>query len=137
MNSTKHLTERRKHRRYQRQMDLALKSASGEDLAVRTINISRSGAYCESPVAIPVMTRLHVRIELPGPGRSACVDCVECGGVVVRSEEKPGDKAPDARPYRLAIFFDRMSEVAAARFARFLEPDASGEGIGVELPLEE
>ena len=115
--------------------DVALRTPQGADVVARTVNISRNGAYCRASAPIPLMTALHVRIELPGPGQSKVVECVECGGVVVRAQKRTSVPADEPHPYEIAIFFNRMSEASAAKLARFLHD--AGPALGVDLPLED
>lgn len=116
-------------------MDVALRTPQGADVVARTVNISRNGAYCRASAPIPIMTALRVRIELPAAGQSSVMECVECGGVVVRAEKKTAAPADERHPYEIAIFFNRMSEAAAAKLARFLH--SSGPALAVDLPVED
>jgi hypothetical protein len=126
--------ERRKYPRFSKRMQFRLKSPDG-DITARSINLSRNGVYCWVPAPVPVMTKLNVHLEMPCVGRKPHSASVECGGVVVRSERpaKPARRNPG---YHIAIFFNRVNEVAMARFAKFFEKPAS-RPISVSLPLEE
>jgi hypothetical protein len=128
--------ERRKCQRFDRVVDLAVSVNGKADYVGRSINLSCNGAYCAVSQPIPVMTALHVRIQLPGAGRSHAIECVECGGVVVRSEPSHGNGGK--HPYHVAIFFNHISQAAVAKFARFFEqPPLDSDKTSIRLPLAE
>ena len=127
--------DRREYPRFAKLLELALKTPDGTDVVARSINLSRNGAYCEVNAPIPVMTALSVRIELPGPVRTKAAACVECRGVVVRSEKRP---ANDRNRYNIAIFFNFITQAAMAKFAQCFEPTGrSPAGTALRLPLDD
>ena len=96
--------ERRRAPRVETRLPLSLGDRSAE-LLTTTHNISASGAYCTVRKFLAPMTKLQVRLELPGDHRALPI---ECQGVVVRVE--PPEPVPRRATYRVAIFFNDLSE---------------------------
>lgn len=73
-------------------------------------NISCSGVLCRAVQDVPIMTRLRLVFDLPGPDPRR----LECEGVVVRREEGGGN-------LRVGVVFTNLSaenRTAIAGFAR-------------------
>jgi hypothetical protein len=99
--------DRRESPRLASSIPVKIKSNSGMDFVTETVNISRSGAYCQVNNFIEPMTKLTVNLLIPA--RRGCGKKVICGGVVVRTE-------PTAKNnfYNVAIFFNDISARNAA-----------------------
>ena len=78
-------------------------------------NISASGAYCTVTRFIPLMTKLQVRLELPGESASKAI---RCEGVVVRID--PPHPSGARTRYSVAIFFSDLSERDRSHLAHFV-----------------
>ena len=113
--SRKSSAERRRSPRVETRLPLSLGDPSAE-LLTTTQNVSASGAYCTVRKFLPPMTRLQVRMELPGDGRP---HPIECEGVVVRVE--PPEPVVRRTNYRIAIFFSDLSERDRAGLSHFVQ----------------
>ena len=98
------ITDRRRSPRTVTRLPLVV-SHQSEEIATQTQNISVSGAYCTLGRFIVPMTKLEIRIELPGPPRP---HTVQCHGVVVRVD--PPVEQPTTVMYQAAIFFNDLSD---------------------------
>jgi len=106
--------ERRRAPRVVTRLPLTIRDKQ-EELIARTKNISASGAYCTLRRALAPMTKLQVRLEIPGrrhPTR------ISCEGVVVRVDR------PSGNPYRgscnVAIFFSDIADRHRAVLAHYV-----------------
>lgn len=99
--------DRRLSPRLANSIPLKIKSDAGVDFVTETVNISRSGAYCQVDSFIEPMTKIKLNLLIPG--RRGAGKKVACGGVVVRTEP-----AQDDQRYRVAIFFNDISARDAA-----------------------
>jgi hypothetical protein len=88
-------------------------------------NLSAGGLYCTSTADFPEMTRLAVRLMLPGDDDERdAAQPVDVEAVVVRREELSSTNG-DPR-YRLALFFTKVDDDARRRLAGFVEQPQSG-----------
>ena len=108
-------TDRRRAARVDTRLPLSLGDLAGE-LLTTTHNLSASGAYCTVRKFLAPMTKLQVRFELPGDHRPLSM---ECQGVVVRVE--PPEPVSRRSTYRVAIFFNDLSERNRDELARFVQ----------------
>ena len=86
------------------------------EMAAHTENISASGVYCTLPHFVPPMTKLEVRLELPGAPKPKPI---RCQGVVVRIN--PPAPAPHHTSYEVAIFFNDLAERDRAVIAGYVQ----------------
>ncbi len=107
--------ERRRAPRLNTRLPLSLGDRAGE-LLTTTHNLSASGAYCTVRKFLAPMTKLQVRLELPGDHRPVPI---ECQGVVVRVE--PPEPVSRRSTYRVAIFFNDLSERNRDGLAQFVQ----------------
>jgi hypothetical protein len=99
-------TERRSFPRV-RDEGLSLELKSGDfDTATHTLDISASGIYCKIDREIPLMSRVRIKLMVPGPGKKDKELNVD--GVIVR--EHPVIIDGMIKHYDAAIFFDNLSE---------------------------
>ena len=98
------IRERRKAPRVASHVPLTLTDAT-QEVSTVTHNISASGAYCTLSRFVAPMTKIRVRLELPG---SSSPKRLICQGVVVRVE--PPAPQPHLSAYRVAIFFQDLPE---------------------------
>lgn len=109
--------ERRAHARFRKSVEVEGKSPEGEAAAMMIASdLSLGGLYCTSTTRFPEMTRLSVRLNLPGDGGKN--GPLELEAVVVR-EQKLASSTGNSR-YELALFFMGMSDLQRERLARFL-----------------
>ena len=77
-------------------------STPDTDLVTETRNISGSGAYCRVNKYLEPMSKLQITLMLPVKSSGKLVTKkVNCGGVVVRTENVPGEDG-----FNTAIFFN-------------------------------
>ena len=96
--------ERRKSQRALAHIPVRIAQEDG-DIVTETLNISRSGAYCQVNERVELMTKLKVQILLPSRKNQKRSKTIHCQGVVVRVE-------PAARNGRfdVAIFFSEIAQ---------------------------
>jgi len=107
--------DRRGSPRIASQLPLAVADRDGE-LLTRTHNVSASGAYCTLKRFLPPMTKLHVRLEIPGSPRPLRL---ACQGVVVRVE--PPTVRPRTRSYHVAIMFRDLTSHDRSTLDRYVQ----------------
>lgn len=109
--------ERRRHPRIYKKLPLKLELDSF-DLTTETLNISSSGAYCQTDKYIEPMTKVSIVLVLPvkSKNNAAATKKVTCKGVVVRSEK---DSTKDK--FNIAIFFTDVPETDAKNINRYIE----------------
>lgn len=73
-------------------------------------NLSIGGLYCTSDADFPEMTRLAVRLALPG------VDALDVSAVVVRRKKA----SSGSRGFELALLFTSVTTLQRERLTRFL-----------------
>lgn len=101
-------TERRSERRVQARLQIELQfDPGGKSHPTSTINISSNGVYFASPSFVEPLTRLGLRLLLPGDG-GAAETVVECVGVVVRCV--PEAPSPQVDRYEVACYFTETSD---------------------------
>ncbi len=106
--------ERRLYPRIEQRLPLKI-AANGFDLRTTTENISCLGAYCRINKYIPPFTKILIALTLPitaAQNQSDC--CLECKGVVVRSEDSPDGG------FNIAIFFNEIKEPQRQKIFRYL-----------------
>ncbi len=114
--------ERRRGPRISHQIPVTLGNGF-EGGTCSTKNLSASGAYCTVRRFIPLMTKLHINLELSASSR------IRCGGVVVRVN--PPSPDPHRTQYEVAIFFNELTEHDRVALARYVDhhlqpPSSSG-----------
>jgi len=90
-------------------------AANGYAFETTTQNISAAGAYCCIAKYIPPFTKVAIKMSLPIIQRNKKQDCcVECSGVVVRSEDhaKAG--------FNIAIFFNQIKDTQRKKIAHYI-----------------
>lgn len=106
--------ERRRAPRVSAQIPLVISHEAGT-LEAKTENLSAAGAYCTLKRYVAPMTKLQIRLELPGASKPATVNCQ---GVVVRVH--PPAPTPKAT-YQVAIFFHELSDHGRSVLARYIQ----------------
>ena len=110
-------SERRRAPRIPKHLPLRLGQAR-DRFVTKTENISASGAYCRVTRYVEPMTKLKVRLELPGAGRGTS-QVISGEGVVVRIE--PPHRSPSRRSYNIAVFFNDLSDRHRGLLAAYVE----------------
>lgn len=106
-----HPVEKRAHPRVSNNIPLKISTAD-VDLVTETKNISCSGAYCRVNKFLEPMTKMAVTLLIPFKrAGKATTKKVVCGGIVVRTENIPGEDG-----FNTAIFFNDIHP----RDSRFL-----------------
>ncbi len=118
---TRSPAERRRHPRKPAEVSGKLRCQdTGRGATLITHNLSMGGAYCTSTVDFPEMTRLAVRLALPGGNPEE--KSIDVEAVVVRSERVVGeDRVPR---YRLALFFTGLADGAEELLQQYLCSEA-------------
>ena len=107
--------ERRRHPRIPKGLPLKIKGQDF-DFVTETINISRSGAYCQVSQYIAPMTKLGIIILLSiKRGNKTVTKKLQCQGAVVRTEEDPNGG------YRIAVFFSEISGPDSQKISQYVE----------------
>lgn len=107
-------SERRIHPRIDSRLPVKI-AVNGYDFTTNTQNISRAGAYCCIGKYIPPFTKVSVRLKFCTLNENKKKDiCVECRGVVVRSEDSQ-DGA-----FNIAIFFNDIRESESKKLVQYL-----------------
>lgn len=96
--------ERRKGQRALAHIPVRIAHEDG-DIVTATLNISRSGAYCQVNERVELMTKLKVQILLPARKNQKRSKTIHCQGVVVRVEPA----AQNGR-FDVAIFFNEIAQ---------------------------
>ena len=107
--------ERRRDPRVATQLPLILNNGAGT-IEARTENISTAGACCTLKQFLAPMTKLQIRLELPGHSPSTVVSC---RGVVVRVQ--PQTPRAKQSAYNIAIFFNDLSDHSRTVLARYVQ----------------
>ena len=97
-------SERRKGQRALAHIPVRIAQEDG-DIVTETLNISRSGAYCQVNERVELMTKLKVQILLPSRKNQKRSKTIHCQGVVVRVEPA----AHNGR-FDVAIFFSEIAQ---------------------------
>jgi hypothetical protein len=109
--------ERRAHARFQKSVEIEGKSPQDDATAMMIASdLSLGGLYCTSTTRFPEMTRLSVRLNLPGDGDRN--GPLELDAVVVREQQL--ESSTGNSRYELALFFMGMTDLQRERLARFL-----------------
>src|SRR5512143_2708092 len=100
-----HSAERRRHPRVHATVPLQI-LAEGKEHSFDLVDLSESGARIRPTQSLPAMTRLQVRMVLPGKRIGSPSDVsLATTGVVVWSHRQPGGPA-----YDLGVFFADLDE---------------------------
>ncbi|MBF0511319.1 MAG: PilZ domain-containing protein [Candidatus Omnitrophica bacterium] len=93
--------EKRRHLRLECHLPLRI-SSGGSDFESQTKNISCSGAYCQLPQRLEIMTKLKVVFSLPAVAERQ--KKISCQAVVVRVQAASGGDY-----YDTAMFFNDIA----------------------------
>ena len=96
--------ERRKGQRALAHIPVRIAQEDG-DIVTETLNISRSGAYCQVNKRVELMTKLKIQILLPSRKNQKRSKTIHCQGVVVRVEPAAHNGCFD-----VAIFFNEIAQ---------------------------
>jgi hypothetical protein len=113
--------ERRRHPRIETRIDAHGSAAEGGAIArMVTDNLSLAGLQCTSATDFPEMTRLAVRLLLPGSdGNAAPAEPIDIEAVVVRRTHLAASNEGKPR-YQLALFFTSMDDSAKERLTSYI-----------------
>lgn len=99
------------------QIELSVDDAGVSDTA-SAINISANGVYFSSTRFLEPLTKLEMRLFLPGEHEAGALEAVDVEGVVVRSEpEEPHEQGT----YQIACYFTDTTPEFRARLARYVQ----------------
>ncbi|UCE03957.1 MAG: PilZ domain-containing protein [Candidatus Latescibacterota bacterium] len=108
--------ERRVHARLQ--IELVMDNSTTSEQS-STINISANGVYFTSKRYLEPLTKLGLRLLLPGQDGGAQLETLDVRGVVVRTEpEMPAD---DVESYEIACFFTDTTAEFRERLGRYVQ----------------
>ncbi|MDD5730172.1 MAG: PilZ domain-containing protein [Candidatus Omnitrophica bacterium] len=107
--------ERRLHPRIQHELPLKV-IANGYDFATYSQNISCVGAYCHIGKYVPPFTKVMIKMAFPGTDKksSKSANCVECKGVIVRTEDVENGG------YNIAIFFNGITDACRQKISSYI-----------------
>ena len=105
-------TNRRRAPRIPHQLPLHL-THDEQDLITKTENVSASGAYCTVTRFLPLMTKLQIRLQIPGG------PTIVCEAAVVRIE--PPKPAANRAAYQVAVFFTDLSAHDRSVLAHYVQ----------------
>jgi hypothetical protein len=106
--------ERRQYPRIAQELPLKV-VANGYDFITATQNVSCVGTSCQINRYLPPFTRVMVRLTLPVVTDKINKNyCIECKGVVVRSE----DAKPDG--FNIAVFFNEINEEQRKKISQYI-----------------
>jgi len=96
-------TERRRGRRVDARLQIELQlEPGGPSHPSSTINISSNGVYFSSPRFVAPLTKLGLRLLLPGD-ESGAEQAIDCRGIVVRCV--PDRPSANVKEYEVACYF--------------------------------
>lgn len=113
---------RRKHQRISLEIPLQLSFPDKEDqkhLEARSINICMNGLYCSVSRYVPLFDRILITLVEPGHEGSRPHVLSQIEGTVVRVE--PEQKAPTRQAYKIAMYFQKLSERQHLALQQLLE----------------
>ncbi len=106
-------SERRQHPRLEQKLPLKI-AANGYDFCTTTENISCVGAYCRVNKYIPPFTKITARLDLPMKSGAKADKCVECSGVIVRTEDE------NTGGFNIAIFFNHITDRERQKISKYI-----------------
>jgi hypothetical protein len=83
-------------------------AVAGDTAQVESLDVSANGVYFQTPLYIPVLTKLRITLDLPGDDEASRSRSVACDGVVVRTQPEIEDDSIDE--YNVACFFTSISD---------------------------
>jgi hypothetical protein len=115
VSTRKSVDERRRSPRVRSTVPVKIICDDG-DIVTQTVNISRSGVYCQVNRQVEVMTKLKVCLLIPIKKLGkASTRRISCQGVVVRAEPISGSKT-----YNVAVFFNDIAQRDADSIADYV-----------------
>jgi len=107
-------SERRQYPRIEHALPLKV-VANGYDFTTSTQNVSCVGAYCQINKYLPPFTKVSVKLTLPvSSGKEEKKACVECKGVVVRSEDA------NEHGFNIAVFFNQINNLQRKKISQYI-----------------
>ncbi len=101
--------ERRKSQRADAQLSVGIAGAeAGEAVSVSSINISAGGVYVEMSHFIEPLTKLALKLEIPGPTDGDPAVTVETDAIVVRTA--PDSPSDSVEVYEVACAFLELKD---------------------------
>jgi hypothetical protein len=100
------------------QIELQLESGAPSESS-NTLNISSNGVYFTSRRFVAPLTKLGLRLLLPGETPGAPEQTVDCQGVVVRCMPEEPQAAADS--YEVACYFTDTSEEFKERISTYVQ----------------
>ncbi|PID56032.1 hypothetical protein CSB45_13095 [candidate division KSB3 bacterium] len=116
--------ERRSHQRLTLEIPLQLSLLDmGEheaaSLEARLINICMNGLYCSIPHYVPLFGKILVTLVHASEHGSFTAMASQIEGIVVRVE--PEQNTPACKEYKIALYFQQLSEQQHAALQHFIE----------------
>ncbi|MDP6419403.1 MAG: PilZ domain-containing protein [Candidatus Krumholzibacteria bacterium] len=113
------MEERRRARRLDisLKLEIRLEPGSTSDLG-RTLNLSSSGVYFDSPYHMEEGTKLPLTLHLPEEDEQSNPWVLRQDGIVVRCE--PEEEDPAVSSYRIACFFYSIEEEERDRLEDYI-----------------
>ena len=112
------INEKRRYLRLKKRIPMHLSDEQFDTIAY-TRDISQRGALCELNYQIPLMSKLGIKLLLPGQANSKTASNeIKCIGVVVRSQPIIKDTSAF---YDTAIFFTKLTKANEKKIAQYIE----------------
>lgn len=89
-------------------------------IVTKTINITSSGAYCNTDKPLPLLSKVVLTLLVPQYNKKGKVDRkIECKGTVVRTHPVIVDGQPQS--YDVAIYFDELNSSDRRFISQYIE----------------
>jgi len=97
---------------------------SDTSIVTKTINISSSGAYCNTEKPLPLMSKVVLTLLIPPRGKKGKANKrIECKGTVVRTHPVIVEGKPQS--YDVAIYFDSLNSSDSRTISQYIEDKLS------------
>ena len=106
-------TDKRRFPRVKKELPLKI-AANGYDFTTDTQNVSCVGTYCRVDKYLPPFTKVLIKLSLPITNKDNNNCCVECKGVIVRTEDE------DTGGFNLAIFFNEIAPAQKRKISQYI-----------------
>ncbi len=116
------MAQKQERRKYPRIKDenISIKLCSeGFTTITQSLDVSASGIYCKVKEHIPVMTRVQLKLSLPGKTKKSPSETMDIDGVIVR--EHPVIKNGKVEHYDLAIFFNTLLPKERRKIVQYID----------------
>jgi hypothetical protein len=94
-------------------------------VVTKTINITSSGAYCNTEKPLPLLSKVVLTLLIPKRGKKGKAGRkIECKGTVVRTHPVIVDGKPQS--YDVAIYFDELKANDSRFISQYIDHHLTG-----------